>query len=361
MGWEHILSGLIAKAIVDRKYKKHEEKAQPTERYITQPAVQLKTSVPERLFVNARKKSIIAKYIPVSPNIFYMDEPYLGDTFLYSFTDDQVERLASYYSKLSFNPNLICVRTELIHYLWKEWKEFFTSGCLPLLQNELLWIIDYFAPTTQEEHMYQHLAMFISSECYFFQGDFANALRRLYQTLDWQEIYDNAEDKDGIDFNGLAKFHEAVIANIINIYALMGLPNKADEVRNACKLVIKEAQASYRSILKSYQNDENMSTFLRDSSNILNAKNGILGYYIFAGSWYSENFFKESCQTIIREQAIYDIQTMIQQPKDISYESQMGEYDGVWAMYDSLCFQGNGSVINYKKAIEQCRDDVMRI
>ena len=128
-----------------------------------------------------------------------------------------------------------------------------------------------------------------------------------------------------------------------------------------CKLVIKEAQASYRSILKSYQNDENMSTFLRVSSNILNAKNGILGYYIFAGSWYSENFFKESCQTIIRGQAIYDIQTMIQQPKDISYDSRMGEYDGVWAMYDSLCFQGNGSVINYKKAIEKCRDDIMRI
>lgn len=361
MGWEHILSGLIAKAIVDRKYKKHEEKTQSTERYITQPEVKVKTSVPERLFVNARKKSIAANYIPVSPDIFYMDEPYLGDTFLYSFIDDQKEQLASYYSKLSFNPNLINIRTELIHYLWREWKEFYTTGCLPLLQNELLWMIDYFAPTTQEEHMYQHVAMFISSECYFFQGDFANALKRLYQTLDWQEIYDNAEDKGGIDFNGLAKFHEAVIANIINIYALIGLPNKTDEVRNACKSVIKEAQASYRSILKSYENDENMSTFLRDSSNILNAKNGISGYYMFAGSWYSENFFKESCQTIIRGQAIYDIQTMILQPKDISYESQMGEYDGVWAMYDSLCFQENGAVINYKKAIERCRADVMRI
>lgn len=361
MGWEHILSGLIAKAIVDRKYKKQEEKEYLSEQPFTQSSGQVKTSVQERLFVNARKKSIIANYIPVSPDIFYMDEPYLGDRFLYSFDDAQKAQLASYYSKLSFNPNLINARTELIHYLWREWREFFTTGCLPLLQNELLWIIDYFAPTTQEEHMYQHLALFISSECYFFQGDFANALKRLCQTLDWQEIYDNAEDKDGIDFNGLAKFHEAVIANIINIYALVGLPNKADEVRNACKLVIKEAQASYRSILKSYENDENMSAFLRDSSNILNAKNGFLGYYLFAGSWYSENFFKESCQTIIRGQAIYDIQTMILQPKDISYESQMGEYDGVWAKYDSLCFQGNGSVINYKKAIERCREDIMHI
>ena len=361
MGWEHILSGLIAKAIVDRKYKKYEEKTQPAERYIAQPAVQVKSSVQERLFVNARKKAIAANYILVSPDVFYMDEPYLGDTFLYSFDDAQKEQLASYYSKLSFNPNLINARTELIHYLWREWKEYFTTGCLPLLQNELLWIIDYFAPTTQEEHMYQHLAMFISSECYFFQGDFANALKRLYQTLDWQEIYDNAEDKDGIDFNGLAHFHEAVIANIINIYALAGLPSKADEVRDACKLVIKEAQASHRSVMKSYQSDENMLTFLQDSYNMLNAKHSLSGYYIFAGSWYSENFFKESCQTIIRGQAIYDIQTMIVQPKDISYESQMGEYDGVWAKYDSLCFQGNGSVINYKKAIERCREDIMHI
>ena len=294
MGWEHILSGLIAKAIVDRKYKKREEKEYPSEQPFTQPAVQVKTSVQERLFVNARKKAITANYIPVSPDIFYMDEPYLGDAFLYSFDDVQKEQLTSYYSKLSFNPNLINVRTELIHYLWKEWKEFFTTGCLPLLQNELLWIIDYFAPTTQEEHMYQHVAMFISSECYFFQGDFANALKRLYQTLDWQEIYDNAEDKDGIDFNGLAKFHEAVIANIINIYALVGLPSKTDEVRNACKLVIKEVQASYRSIMKSYEKDENMLTFLQDSSNMLSAKYGLSGYYMFAGSWYSENFFKES-------------------------------------------------------------------
>ena len=104
-----------------------------------------------------------------------------------------------------------------------------------------------------------------------------------------------------------------------------------------------------------------MSAFLRDSSNILNARNGFLGYYLFAGSWYSENFFKESCQTIIRGQAIYDIQTMIQQPKDISYGPQMGEYDGVWAEYDSLCFLDNGSVMNYKKAIERCLNDVMRI
>ena len=315
MGWEHILSGLIAKAIVDRKYKKQEEKGYLSGQPFTQPAMQVKTAVQERLFVNARKKSIIANYIPVSPDVFYMDEPYLGGTFLYSFNDDQKAQLTSYYSKLSFNPNLINVRTELIHYLWREWKEFFTTGCLPLLQNELVWIIDYFVPATQEEHMYQHVAMFISSECYFFQGDFTNALKRLYQTLDWQEIYDNAEDKDGIDFNGLANFHEAVIANIINIYALVGLPAKTDEVRNACRLVIKEAQASHRSVMKSYERDENMLTFLQDSSNMLNAKCSLVGYYMFAGSWYSENFFKESCQTIIRGQTIYDIQTMIIQPK----------------------------------------------
>ena len=70
MGWEHILSGLIAKAIVDRKYKKNEEKTQSAERYIAQTAVQVKTSVQERLFVNARKKSILANYIPVSPDVF---------------------------------------------------------------------------------------------------------------------------------------------------------------------------------------------------------------------------------------------------------------------------------------------------
>ncbi len=353
MGWDFLISSFIADLIVNRKEKKANS-------YIA-PQNSFNSSVPERMFINARSKTIIAEYIPIQLGWFDDPATYHFPLPLFLLTQEQQIRLKYYYSILNTNPKSIDNRTALIHYLYKLWRDENKIGLINLIQNEVLYMIDHISPTSQQERMYQHLAMFISSECYFFKGDFTNALKRLYQTLDWQEIYDNIEDKDGIDFNGLSFFHEAVIANIINIYALVGLPDKSDEVRNACRKTISAKKASNISILNSFNNDETYRQFVRNTSSIFDSRTTFFGYYTFDNSWYNENFFKEACTSVIRGQAIYSIETAMFAAKEIVYEDAKGIYDDVFETYPSLRIGWKGHIINYKEAVNRCREEVSKI
>lgn len=358
MSWDYLIAGFLADIIVNRKERKAEK------RQSGYSNISSKNAFAEKIFVNSKKKEILATYAPIS--LEWFDEP---DTYhfpcpLFLMNDEQRAVIRNYYTRLSVNPNLIECRTALVHYLLNFWRDkaILSTMVIDMLQNELLYIIDFLYPSTQEEQMYRHLAMFLSSECYFFKGDFTNALKRLYQALDWQELLDNAEDKGGIDFNGLQKFHESIIANIINIYALMGMPEKADEVRKACSLVISSAVSLHRDILVQYRNDETMRTFLNDSINVLYARDNLYGYYLFDPFWYKENFFREACTSIIRGQAIYSIETTIMQSKEIYYDdAAQCIFDGIFGTYPSMCFKGYGKVANYKAAIEHCRKEVEAI
>ncbi len=353
MGWDFLISSFIADLIVNRKEKK-------TNSFVPMQN-SFKSSVSERMFVNARNKTIIAEYIPIQMEWFNDPATYHFPLPLFILTDEQQLQLKYYYSRLSTNPNLVDSRTALIHYLFKLWRDENKIGLINLIQNEVLYMIDYISPNSQQERMYQHLAMFISSECYFFKGDFTNAIKRLYQTLDWQEIYDNIEEKDGSDFNGLSFFHHAVIANIINIYALVGLPEKADEMRNACRITISAEKASNASLLSASNNDENYREFVRNTSKVFDASTSLFGYYTFENSWYNENFFKEVCTSVIRGQAIYSIETSLFATKEIVYEDAKGIFDDVFGTYPSLRIGWRGHIINYKEAINRCREEISKI
>ena len=139
--------------------------------------------------------------------------------------------------------------------------------------------------------MYRYLAMFLSSECYFTSGELANALKRLYQILQWQEIYDNVDDEDNLDLNGLSMFYESVIANIINIYNLVGLRGKCDDFCRCCSGVIARRKAMADEIKRKYLDDPGMCDFLSNSVPALAPSNEIEGYYFFSYYDDTENFF----------------------------------------------------------------------
>ena len=358
MSWECLISGLLAGWIMD----KHEQKKKAAMLSPAKSAVSpVSGVVTERQFINTRNKTLIAYYqaIPAS----WFDDPEGEHDILATslISGEDKVKLRYYYSRLEATPNSCECRTALIHYLYKSWVEHDQICLLSLLQNELLYLIDYMHPITQQERMYQHLAMFLSAECYFFNGEFAKALKRLYQALDWEEIYDNVAEKDGIDFNGLGKFHEAAVANIINLYALADLPDKADQARKAFSRVINENRSSYASMLADATNGSDFREYVRDSSAALMARDTIQGFYTLSLFYHRENIFKESCTSVIRGQVIYSIDCEFYQPKDIWMGEAKGLYEKVFDIYPALFIRGRGTVINYQDALARDRAELMTI
>lgn len=355
MGWDSIFAGLLAGWIVERHDQKKKEKARLQQQTYSAPGV---SSVSERLFISSKNKALAVTYKPVCADT--IDDLYadFGITYL---EDVDLEKLQYYYSRLEINPASYDCRTELIHFLLKKWKDDINFEIISLLQNELAYLIDYMQPYTPQERMYQHLAMFLSSECYFFKGEFVKALKRLYQVLDWQEIYDNIDDQSGIDFNGLYYFHEATVSNIINLYALAGLPEKADEVRAACRKLVGDARESYHSLMATNSGDANMRAFIQGKYDMIMATNGLQGYYLISDTAYTNNLFKESITTFIRGQAIYAIETLPYDYNSFSVVEGQRVVDGEIIVCNSLHLNGYGEITNYEAALDRDREEMRRI
>ncbi len=356
MGWDSIFAGLLAGWIVERHDQKKEQKAQlKQQQSYSGTGI---SSISEKLFVSARNKQLTESYKKVCLN--YAENPD-SNFHIIALQDSEQAKMRYYYSRLEANPSSFDCRTELIHFIMKLWKDEENVDMIDLLQNELIYMIDYMHARTQEERMYQHLAMFLSAECYFFIGEFAKALKRLYQVLDWQEIYDNVDDQSGIDFNGLYYFHEATVSNIINLYALAGLTKKTDEVRTACRKLVKDARDSYHFLMSTNGNNASMRSFLQGKYDMMMATNGLQGYYLISDTAYTNNLFRESVTAVISGQAIYSIETLPYDYRFFTITEDRGFVDDELINYNSLCLQGYGVIPNYEAALDRDREEMRRI
>lgn len=356
MGWDTLFAGLLAGWIVEKRDqdKKQKELLKQQPSYSAQGT----GSISERLFVNARNKQLTETYKKVCLDFFEDSESNFG---IIGLMDSHQQKMRYYYSRLEVNPSSFDCRTELVHFILKLWRDEKNEDMIDLLQNELIYMIDYMHAETQEERMYQHLAMFLSAECYCFKAEFAKALKRLYQALDWQDIYDNVDGKDGIDFNGLYSFHEAVVSNIINLYAFAGLPEKANEVRAACRALIKESKESYHSLMAMNNNDAFMRDFVQKKYDIIMATDKFQGYYLISDTWYSNNLFKESVTSVIRGQAIYAIETLYVDKKAFNVFDDKGFVGDELKYYRSLDVNGYGYISNYESALDRNREEMRKI
>lgn len=346
---KHIISSLLAGLIIDKPEKKKHTCVHSA------PTI---SSQLEQQHIKSRNKTIPTTYTPIDMAWFDEPEEFHGFFEISFLSDEELNHLQYFFSRLNVNPNSVECRTELIHYLFNLWRNENHTELVNIIQNELIYLIDYIQPIDQKEHMYQHLAMFISSECYFFQGELCNALKRLYQVLDWQDIYDNVEEKDGVDFNGLSNFHEHVISNIINIYALVNLPEQADKLRHCCNNLISSALTSYRSLMK-HDRFRNTCT---NSCNALLASNEIEGYFFFHNNNYNtENFFKEACEDVISEKPIYRIDCVLTPKENILIKNIPTMYELKFGFYPVLWFQCYGGIINYPMIIEREREKIKNV
>lgn len=352
MGWDALFAGLLAGWIMERHERKKDQKTQLQQQYSSTR----KGSVSERLFVSARNKQLTDSYENYCSN--YKESSKIHSSIT-SLKDSDQEKLRYYYSRLEFNPASFDCRTELVHFILKLWRDEGNANAIDLLQNELIYMIDYMSTHTQEERMYQHLAMFLSAECYFLKGEFAKALKRLYQVLDWQEIYDNVDEKDCFDFNGLYSFHVATVANIINLYALAGIPEKTDAVREACKSLVDDFKGSHYNFLSEFGNNVDLRNFAQSEYNMMMAKNNLQGYYFFDDKSYKSNLFKESIINFVRGQAIYYIETLPCNNGNFSVINNQSSSNSNFINYNSLYVEGYGLVENYEVALDRDRE-IMR-
>ncbi|MBR2180505.1 MAG: hypothetical protein IJ949_01300 [Oscillospiraceae bacterium] len=328
MGFEQLFAGLVAAWMIDRYEHRDERK---------KAALRRRSAAAERMFVNARKKDISAAYVPFTFNSAANTDDAHETNALHSLPEHEREQVLTYYSQLKENPNSIKCRTELIHYLWVLWRNDRYDNLTDMLQNELIYLIDHVQPKNRPEHMFQHLAMFLSAECYFMQGKLGNALKRLYQVLDCQEIYDNASEGDGFDLNGLAKFHNAVIGNILSIYMLAGLKDKAVEFKDCCEGIMDYSVTQLTSGEK------------------------IQGYFFLYTGYYSENLFKESYYRLSDGYPVYDIECLLASSSDISVSNSAGIYEGRLGKYPTLWFDEFGGIVNYPEVIERERETIRNI
>lgn len=348
MGWDQMFAGLFAGWLLNGKDKKRNKDA--SQRVNFSSGV---SSVSERLFVRKRDQSLPVFYKGVC-----LDEEDMDSNFqIFTLSDSERKELQYFYSRLEVVPASFDCRTQLVHFIFKLWRNGH-ENMIDLLQNELIYLVDYMQPYSQEEHMYQHLAMFLSAECYFFKGEFANALKRLYQALDWQVIYDDIDDRDA---PLLLSFHEAIVSNIINLYALAGLSEKANEVRGACRALVKEAQETKRRILATSGDFASLKSFLQEETDMLMATDTFQGYYFIDDTAYTNNLFQESVTGIVKGQAIYGIEALPCGRNSVTTIEDYGEIDGKFFNYTSLCMQGFGVVHNYEAALSRDREKMRHI
>lgn len=350
MGLEHLFAGMLASWIID---KREEKKILAATREKNENISTRKTAVMnERAFVDRRKKKISIEYKSFADELYNCGE--MDSHFLLQANEKYC--ILDYYRRLEIAPYSVDCRTAFISYLFYLWNCKGSVGLMQMLQNELAYLIDCVNPRDSKERMYQHLAMFLSSECYFLHGEFGNALKRLYKILDWREIYASVEDEDGFDFNGLADFHEAVIANIMSIYALVGLKYKAIEFSNSCSYVISQIKDLHRMAKNNTLSDRSFCEYMDNASRVLSASDQIEGYYFIGDTSPSQNLFEDACYG-----SVYSIPCLLTQKKHISVNNSNGLYYGQHGNYPTLFFEEKGGIINYKAAIERERKIVENI
>lgn len=342
MSWDFLIASFIADVIMHRREKKRQRES---EVFSSFPTYKRASASSQRLFVQSRKKAVISEYHPLPKE--KLDSPSFFRSVA-TVADADFERIRYYCFRLRVTPDNKDCRAELVHHLLHIWNEEANPTVLPLLQNELLYMIDYCMPTSIENRLYQHLAMFLSAQCFFFQGDFVNALKRYYQALDWQEIYQNIE-RDDVVTNGLEYLTEAIIANIVNIYALYGLPQKADEVCRACSAAIADTKNMHYQILSDPQG-ATIHGYIRQCLEVLNAREKFTGFYILDDSIYnSGNLFKESLTAVVGGEGIFSVQPSLYH---IGNMAPLGE---------KLCFPWLTPIDNIPEIISKTLEEIKTI
>ena len=339
MSWDFLIASIIADVIVKRRERKRQRRNTDT---VIDSTYRRASAASQRLFLRSRNKSVIGEYRVIPKERF--DHPNLFPKEA-NVKDTDYERLRYHYFKLRVNLENCDYHAELAHHLLHIWYEDANPTVLPLLQNELLYIIEHVVVTTIEGRLYQHLAMFLSAQCFFFQGDFVNAIKRYYQALGWLEVYQNIERDDFIT-NGLEYFTEAIIANVVNIFALYGLPEKSDEVRKACNAAVADAQRTDYQLLANPES-ASIRTYIKQCMEVLSAREKFTGFYVLDDrSYKTGNMLKESLTAIIGGEGLFNISPSLYHISEMTEPS------------DKLCIPWLTPIVNLPEIISSTREEI---
>lgn len=185
------------------------------------------------------------------------------------------------------------VRLQLIQFLLSIEEE--ANGSVQfMLHNELLYMINNFTPSGEVQVMYQKVCCFLDAEFYFLQGDFVSALMRLYDVLNWDKLLDNPWLLDRMVSNGLEEIYIDTVVNIINIYALLGMSEKIQQMRAVFGTLYEQANAQERSLDEfdeEHGASESYRAFRSAQKRALRTNSGFVGFYSLRGEAFRDNMF----------------------------------------------------------------------
>lgn len=235
---EGFIFSLVAYFDMKREQKKEQMAAGTTAKKYDSFAV-------EKAYLQSKNTMIPEVYEQLDLSFFDSETDFSESTYETvdgnSFSEETKERLRYLYALVHADPCSIEKRTELIQELLRV-KQTMFEPTEHLIHNELLYVIDMYHAQNNRDRLVQHLCMMLDAEYYLMKGDYLNALKRYYKVLNWDEVLKNGRIHENLDANGLESLYEAAVINIINIYALLGLREKAAETREKFKFIYNVTQ-----------------------------------------------------------------------------------------------------------------------
>lgn len=220
-----------------------------------------------------------------------------------------------------------------------------------MIHNELLYMINDFRAYGEREIMLKKVCCFLDAEFYFLQGDFVSSLRRLYDAINWDKILENPWLYDICDSNGLEEFYTCAVMNIINIYALLGLSDKADQTRSVFNTLYQQAvqvNQGCDEISRKLGSTPSYDAYRTARMRALSTSTAFVGFHSLRGDSYREEMFDSYVLGVIGGEVVYDISPSL--CYEVTYES-----NGETPVMKIKAF---GAIGDYRKKIEMARETI---
>lgn len=275
-----------------------------------------------------------------------------------SIVQEERNKILNMYVNVKNQPTYLRWRTDLIEKLL--YIEYYGMGTTQhLVHNELLYIINEFVPRNETETMIKKMCCFIDADYYFIQGQFEYALKRLYDVLEWDRILNNEWLKDGCSGNGLEGFYQSVVLNIINIYALLGLPEKTHETRRVFQTLYNQTKKQNQSIksMSIGNSTEQLTDYLRKNDMAYDATSSFIGYASIRLAVYnSPGMFDEFVLGVFGNKQVYNISPGFYY--ETEYNSVVNDND---ECVSTMAIKEFGTIIDINRKIAREREGVEQL
>lgn len=127
----------------------------------------------------------------------------------------------------------------------------------------------------------KYLLFAMDAELFVNQGDYLHAIKRYFSILKWDELIDNIYKSESFDFDGTEELYKTAVSNLINIFAILKMPDEANYIRSAFNRIVSYTRKVAQDILSSEHFDlsENQINYNKNIISALDSSFSPVGFY----------------------------------------------------------------------------------